>query len=57
MKVVLKFRIYLLSHLLYRWIIYIELLYWGDRMRGWGRFRLVILYANIYALLLYYDRH
>ena len=27
---------YLLLDLLYRWIIYIELLYWGDRMR-WGR--------------------
>ena len=26
-------------------------------MRWVGRFRLVIVYANKYALLLYYDRH
>ena len=43
--------------MLYRWIIYVESLFWGDRMRGCGRFRLVIVYVNTYAVLLYYDRH
>ena len=36
---------------------YIELLYWGDRMGKKDRFKLVIGYVNICALILYYDRH
>ena len=59
MKIVLKFKI-IHYHICYIvGLFYIELLYWRDRMRGggWGRFRLVIIYVNIYALLLYYDRH
>ena len=57
MKIVLKFKIihYYICDIV--GLFYIELLYWRDRMRGWGRFRLVIIYVNIYALLLYYDRH
>ena len=58
MKIVLKFKIihYYICYIV--GLFYIELLYWRDRMRGgWGRFRLVIIYVNIYALLLYYDRH
>ena len=59
MKIVLKFKIihYYICYIV--GLFYIELLYWTDRMRGggWGQFRLVITYVNIYALLLYYDRH
>ena len=65
MKIVLKFKIihYYICYIV--GLFYIELLYWRDRMKGggggvgggWGRFRLVIIYVNIYALLLYYDRH
>ena len=62
MKIVLKFKI---IHYYFCYIVglfYVEFLYWRDKMRGeggggGGRFRLVIIYVNIYALLLYYDRH
>ena len=57
MKIDLQFKIihYYICYIV--GLFYIELLYRGDKMRRWGRFRLVIIYVNIYALLLYYDRH
>ena len=57
MKVVLKFKI-IHYYICYIVGLFISNCYIGEiGLGGWGRFRLVIIYVNIYALLLYYDRH